>query len=72
MEFKSMEQMKELRGKVASLESKVDLLEAELIYLNEILTRSGFPEGIQTLKSTVEELLSEGLQNPLESQGQNF
>ena len=67
-----MEQMKELRGKVASLESKVDLLEAELIYLNEILTRSGFPEGIQTLKSTVEELLSEGLQNPLESQGQNF
>ena len=72
MEFKSMEQMKELRGKVASLESKVDLLEAELIYLNEILTRSGFPEGIQTLKSTVEELLSEGLQNPLESQGQNL
>ena len=67
-----MEQMKELRGKVASLESKVDLLEAELIYLNEILTRSGFPEGIETLKSTVEELLSEGIENPLQKKSQNF
>ncbi|MCX6990934.1 MAG: hypothetical protein NTX49_07740 [Chlamydiae bacterium] len=67
-----MEQMKELRGKVASLESKVDLLEAELIYLNEILTRCGFPEGIMTLKSTVEELLHEGIENPLHKKSQNF
>lgn len=48
---------------IASLESKVDMLEAELSYLNLILTHCGFPEGINTLKSTVEELLSENPQS---------
>lgn len=48
-----------LRSKVASLESRVDLLEAELGYLNEMLVRCGFPEGILTLRSSVEELLAE-------------
>lgn len=54
-----MENKQNLNSRVAFLESKVDMLEAELIYLNEILTRCGFPEGIETLKETVEELLSE-------------
>ncbi len=48
-----------LQGTIASLESKVDMLESELSYLNEILIRCGFPEGISTLKATVEELLEE-------------
>lgn len=51
----------ESNKKIASLESKVDYLEAELSYLNKILVECGFPQGIQSLKSTVEEVLSEGL-----------
>ncbi|MBS0652539.1 MAG: hypothetical protein JSR39_03335 [Verrucomicrobia bacterium] len=49
----------QLLSKIASLETKNDLLEAELMYLNEMLVRCGFPEGIKTLKETVEELLAE-------------
>lgn len=49
----------QLLSKIASLESKNDLLEAELMYLNQMLVRCGFPEGIKTLKETVEELLAE-------------
>ena len=49
----------QLHANVAILESKVDMLESELSYLNEILVRCGFPEGITTLKATVEELLEE-------------
>lgn len=49
----------ELQAKLASLESKNDLLETELAYLNDMLVRCGFSEGVKTLKETVEELLSE-------------
>lgn len=49
----------QLLSKIAALETKNDLLEAELTYLNEMLVRCGFPEGIKTLKETVEELLAE-------------
>ena len=35
----------------------MDLLETELSYLNELLMRCGFPQGVESLKSTVEELL---------------
>lgn len=65
-----MESINEMRSRVAALESKVDFLEAELMYLNEILMRCGFPEGIKTLKSTVEELLHEGLDSPLQERPQ--
>jgi len=44
---------------IASLESHIDMLETELSYLNKILIQCGFPEGITTLKKSVEELLSE-------------
>lgn len=47
-----------LQTRVAFLESHVDILETELSNLNEMLVNCGFPEGIKTLKSTVEELLS--------------
>lgn len=48
---------------VARLESQVDLLEAELTYLNGLLIDLGFFEGIKTLKATAEELLAEGSSN---------
>jgi hypothetical protein len=50
---------KDILKKVAGLESKVDALESELSHLDVILRRSGFPQGINTLRSTVEELLGE-------------
>ena len=49
----------ELNSKIAGLESQVDLLESELSYIDQLLLKCGFPEGIKTLKMTVEELLSE-------------
>ena len=45
---------------IAALETKIDMLETELSYLNKILIDCGFPEGISTLKETVEEMLEEG------------
>ncbi len=51
--------LRQLHGRVASLESKIDMLESELMYLNDMLIRCGFPEGIETLKETVNELLAE-------------
>lgn len=45
--------------KQAVLESRIDHLETELSYLNQILIEYGFPEGIETLKYTVEEQLKE-------------
>lgn len=54
-----MDSDKNLLARIAFLESKVDMLESELTYLNEILTRCGFSEGITTLKAAAEELLLE-------------
>ena len=48
-----------IQNKIAGLESKVDQLEAELSYLNDVLIRCGFSEGIETLKATALELLEE-------------
>ncbi len=50
----------ELKRHIAKLESQVDLQEAELTYLNGLLIEVGFPEGIETLKTSAEELLAEG------------
>lgn len=49
---------KVLQTKVAVLESHIDMLESELSYLNHLLTSAGFPQGIQTLKLTLEEIAS--------------
>ena len=49
---------------IAALESKIDMLETELSYLNQILIQCGFCEGITTLKMTVEELLLEDASLP--------
>lgn len=56
---------KGLNSRVAFLESKIDMLETELKYLDKILIQCGFPEGIVTLKSTVEDLLEEEGMTPL-------
>ncbi len=50
---------KQARAKIAALETHVDMLETELGSLNELLNRCGFPEGITTLRQTVEELMLE-------------
>ena len=49
----------ELNTRIAGLESHIDLLETELTYIDQMLFKCGFPEGIKTLKRTVEELLKE-------------
>ena len=54
-----MDNKQNVLAQLAALESKNDLLEAELVYLNEMLIRCGFPEGIKTLKETVQEVLAE-------------
>lgn len=54
-----MNNTKELHGQIASLESKNDMLETELAYLHEMLMKCGFPQGIHTLKATVEEILAD-------------
>ena len=46
-----------LRQTIAMLESKVDLLEAELGYVNHLLLDVGFPDGIDGLKEAIEEVL---------------
>ena len=48
-----------LRNAVARLESQMDHLEAEFSYLNALLIKVGFQEGIETLKKTAEELIEE-------------
>lgn len=45
--------------KIAALESQVDMIETELTYIHELLLLSGFPQGIETLKTTVSALLNE-------------
>ena len=47
----------DLKKLTAYLESKVDMLETEISYLDEMLRRCGFPEGIQSLKLAVNEVL---------------
>lgn len=54
-----MENDRELKRKVAALESHLDQTESELSYLNALLLSCGFPGGVTTLKKAIEQLLSE-------------
>lgn len=45
--------------KLAVMESRIDHLETEISYLNSLLIECGFPEGIDTLKLTIQELREE-------------
>ena len=42
----------------AILETRIDFLETELTYLNDLLTKIGFSQGIATLKESALELLN--------------
>ena len=55
-----MEEIIQLRSNVAFLESKLDLLLSEREHLNALLIECGFPQGIETLMSTVQEVLQAG------------
>jgi hypothetical protein len=46
----------DLKSKIAHLESKQDYLLAELTYIDDILRKAGFDEGLTTLKGAAEEL----------------
>jgi hypothetical protein len=48
---------KKLLQKIAVLETKLDMLETEFFYLDKILKKCGFPEGIKTLKETVDSIV---------------
>ena len=49
--------VKVLHDRVAFLESRVDMLEAEIIHLNRLLIQFGFSKGIESLKQSIQELL---------------
>lgn len=46
-----------LETQIAGLESRVDMLETEIAYLNNLLIQCGFPEGTLTLKAAAQELI---------------
>jgi hypothetical protein len=48
---------KELMSMVAKLESKVDLLESEILHLNDLLIKFGFQGGVENLKRSINEIL---------------
>lgn len=48
-----------MKSQLANLESQIDHLQTELSYLNELLVRIGFDEGICSLKAAAEEILQE-------------
>jgi len=44
---------------ISYLETRLDILETELSNLDELLVKTGFPDGIETLKETALELINE-------------
>ena len=54
-----MNNNKILNTKIASLESQLDLFETEIHYLNKLLIKCGFTEGLKTLKETANEHILE-------------
>lgn len=54
-----MENREEMRRRIAWLESRLDQVETEMGHINQLLLDCGFPEGIHTLKVTIEDLLEE-------------
>jgi hypothetical protein len=50
----------QLHKKISYLESVNDHLMTELGYMNELLKRNGFPEGLESLKKVAREMLADG------------
>lgn len=51
------EEKKEFLAIIAKLESKVDLLESEIVHLNDLLIKFGFSKGVRSLKDSIREIL---------------
>ena len=49
----------EMMKRISELESINDQLQAEIRYLDKLLKKAGFVEGIKTMKSAAEELIIE-------------
>ncbi len=49
---------KELERELASLESQLDYMQTEFSYVNSLLIRLGFEEGMVSMKLAAEELVS--------------
>jgi|SaaInlStandDraft_3_1057020.scaffolds.fasta_scaffold61906_1 hypothetical protein len=47
---------RKLLQSIAKLETKVDLLESEITYLNKMLIDFGFNDGIESLKQALNEM----------------
>lgn len=50
--------MQDLMKKISELESLNDQLQAEIRYLDQLLRKVGFEEGLKGLKEAAEELIS--------------
>jgi hypothetical protein len=53
----------QLLKKIAVLESVNDQLSTEVTYIDHLLRLVGFSNGLETAKSTAEEIVSKGLQD---------
>ncbi len=51
---------KELLKKISELESINDQLQAEIKYLDKMLIKVGFDEGLKTLKFAAQEMIKKG------------
>lgn len=63
----------QLEKKIARLEFVYDQLEAELLYVDDLLKSVGFPRGLDSAKEVAIELLGEAEQgSPAENESENI
>lgn len=55
----AMEDKQKILKEIAHLESLNDMLFTEIKYLDKLLRLSGFPNGLESLKSTAEDMLED-------------
>ena len=53
------EEIRQLEQEIAWLESVNDLLQTDLDYVDTLLRKSGFPEGIDSIKSAALEMIDD-------------
>ncbi len=61
--------IEKLLKRIAELETINDQLQAELRYLDDLLRKAGFEEGLITLKQAAQELIEEDKQRREEMEG---
>jgi len=54
-----MDEEQKIMHEIAHLESLNDMLFTEIKYLDKLLRLSGFPNGLESLKSTAEDMLED-------------